>query len=305
MSTLPVSIVMCSRNRPALLRDTIRSVLATPPLPAELVVVDQGDEPDPVVAAMGTVDGSSVVHVPSTTRGLSRARNIGLRAASHPVVVLLDDDMLVEPGWLEPLVTAVAGAPGTVATGRVLAAPPEAGAAALPPAALVAHEEPTVARGPQPRDVMPGANVAVHRDEVLALGGYDERLGAGTRFGAADDNDMGHRLLLAGATIRHEPRSVVLHRAWRPEAELRRLRWAYGRGKGAFYAKHLQLRDRWIARRLARDLARRAKRALTALPRAPRTTAAELFTIAAILAGVGEWLVRERAGEGPRARAAA
>ena len=208
MSALPVSIVMCSRNRPELLGDTVRSVLATHPVPAELVVVDQGDVPDAAIAGLGTVGGCRVVHVPSTTRGLSRARNIGLRAAAHPVVVLLDDDMLVEPGWLEPLVTAVAGSPGTVATGRVLAAPPEDGAAALPPAALVADEEPRVARGPQPRDVMPGANVAVHRDEVLALGGYDERLGAGTRFGAADDNDMGHRLLRAGATIRHSrPRS--------------------------------------------------------------------------------------------------
>ena len=272
-------------------------------MPAELIVVDQGDVPDAAVAAMGIADGCRVVHLPSTTRGLSRARNIGLRAASHPIVVLMDDDMLVEDGWLAPLVDAVAGSPGTVATGRVLAAPPEDGAAPVPPAALVEHTEATVARGPQPRDVMPGANVAVHRAEVLALGGYDERLGAGTRFGAADDNDMGHRLLRAGAEIRHEPRSVVLHRAWRARPELRRLRWAYGRGKGGFYAKHLQLRDRWIARRLARDVARRALRALRALPRAPRTTAAELYTIAAILAGVAEWLVRERPGGGPRAAA--
>ena len=301
MSALAVTVVVCTRNRPALLHDTLRSVLAHPPVPEELIIVDQGDTPDAGIAAMGSVAGCRVVHLPSTTRGLSRARNIGLHAASHAVVVLLDDDMLVEDGWLAPLVEAVGGSPGTVATGRVLAAPPEDGAAPVPPAALVEHTEPSVARGPQPRDVMPGANVAVHREQVLALGGYDERLGAGTRFGAADDNDMGHRLLRAGAEIRHEPRSVVLHRAWRARPELRRLRWAYGRGKGAFYAKHLQLRDRWIAQRLARDVARRAKRALTALPRAPRTTAAELFTIAAILAGAAEWLVRERAGEGPRA----
>ncbi len=52
-----------------------------------------------------------------------------------------------------------------------------------PPRSRPPRSSPTrsraVARGPQPRDVMPGANVAVHRDEVLALGGYDERLGAG------------------------------------------------------------------------------------------------------------------------------
>jgi cellulose synthase/poly-beta-1,6-N-acetylglucosamine synthase-like glycosyltransferase len=153
---------------------------------------------------------------------------------------------------------------------------------------------PAVFRGRQPLDVVPGANVAVHRELVLALGGYDERLGAGTRYSAADDNDMGFRLLEAGCEVRHVPGAVVLHRAWRSGSDLVRLRWDYGRGKGAFYAKHLHRHDNFMFRRLTADVRRRLGKALRAVPSSPSTAAAELVSIGAVLSGTCSWLARER-----------
>ena len=238
--------------------------------------------------------GCSVRYLHSSTRGLSRARNIGLRSASHQVVVLLDDDVFVEPDWLARLLDGVASAgPVVVATGRVLAAPPEGGGG-VPPASLVSLAEPAIFRGRQWRDVMPGANVAVHRDVVLALGGYDERLGAGTRFGGAEDNDMGFRLLEAGFEIRHVPEAVVLHRAWRSRGNRLRLRWHYGRGKGAFYAKHLSLDDRFILQRLTRELRQRTRRIAGAVPRSPAIVIGEAVSIGGTLSGAASWMLRER-----------
>ena len=75
----------------------------------------------------------------------------------------------------------------------------------MPPAALVERDDAGRLSGPQPLDVVPGANVALPRELVLALGGYDERLGAGTRFASADDNDIGQRLLAAGCEVHHVP----------------------------------------------------------------------------------------------------
>jgi GT2 family glycosyltransferase len=291
--TLDASVVICSRERPAMLLDTVRSVLAGDALPAEIVVIDQSRSPHAELASLGSVDGCRVRYEHVATIGVSRARNAGVRLATRDVVVLLDDDMFVEADWLEQLLAGRShGAEPVIATGRVLAAPAEDGSGTVPAAALVTLDRPEVYRGRQPRDVIAGANVALPRALVLAVGGYDDRLGPGTRYAAADDNDLGLRLLDAGATVRHVPGAVVLHRAWRPRAARVRQRWDYGRGKGAFYAKHLAPGDAYIPRRIAAEVLARTRRAVGA--RTATVVAGELLAMAGMTMGALEWLVRER-----------
>jgi GT2 family glycosyltransferase len=298
------TVVICSRERPAMLIETIESVLGAATLPAEIVVVDQSTAANEEVATLGAVRGCEVRYLHSETTGLSRARNLGIKAAAEDVVVLLDDDMFVQADWLEHLVAGLPEDPRGVATGRVLAAPDEGRGGTVPGAALVQREQGVTYRGPQDFDVVPGANVALRRDVVLGLGGYDERLGAGSSFASADDNDIGQRLLEAGSEVRHVPAAVVYHRAWRTRGELLRLRWLYGRGKGAFYAKHARLRDRQILKRAFAEAARRLKRAAVMLVKAPRASARELISLGGMLTGALEWIVRERipsrARQGPR-----
>ena len=99
----PISVVIRTKDRPALLREAIDSVRATG-YPAEIVVVnDGGVRPD----VDGIVDGVKLV-AHETSRGRSEAANAGVRAASSDFVVFLDDDDLMYP---EPLATLAAGAP--------------------------------------------------------------------------------------------------------------------------------------------------------------------------------------------------
>ena len=290
---LPATVVICSRGRPDMLGETVDSVLAASAVPSELVVVDQSATPHGRLAQAGTVRGCTIRYLHSDTTGLSRARNIGLCAASSEIAVLIDDDMFVAPDWLRLLLAAMApDDPLTVVTGRVHAAPDEGAGGAAPFAALVTRETPAVYRGRQPTDVVPGANVALHRATVLALGGYDERLGAGTRFASADDNDIGLRLLDAGCTVRHVPEAVVLHRAWRTRRQRMRMRWDYGRGKGAFYVKHMRRHDRYTRARMGADIRRRTRIALSALPGDPQTAAAHGVYLAGLLMGALEWRMR-------------
>ena len=292
-ASLVATVLVCSRDRPAFLLDAVESVLAGARVPSELLVVDQSSIRNAQVEGIGSVQGCTVRYLHSPTRGLSRARNIGLRSASNETVVMIDDDMLVSAEWLERLLEGFeAAGPRGLASGRVLAAPSE-GDGGVPDSALVTRAEPATFRGRQPNDVMPGANVAVPRGLVLELGGYDERLGAGTRFSAADDNDMGFRLLEAGCELRHVPEAVAYHRPWRSGGQRLGLRWRYGRGKGAFYAKHLRRSDAFMWRRLATDLGSRARRAGAALPRRPRTVVGEAVSVAGILSGALSWTFRE------------
>lgn len=292
---LAVSVVIASRERPEMLSDTVESVLSARRVPRELVIVDQSRAPHGELAGRGTERGCEIRYVQSATSGLSSARNVGLRHSSQDVVVILDDDMLVQEDSLDRL---IAGRPDhdgrIVTTGRLLAAPPERPGLSQPPGALVIREEPEVFRGRQPRQVVPGPNISLPREVMLEIGGYDERLGAGTRFPAGEDHDLSLRLLDAGCEVRHVPEAVVLHRSWRARRDVVRLRWGYARGVGGFYAKHAGLRDRHTLERAAREVRSRAWRGLTSVISSPATSAREAVTLAGLLFGALEWCLRFR-----------
>jgi glycosyltransferase involved in cell wall biosynthesis len=291
---LAAAVVISSRERPQMLVDTVGSILAADTVPAEIVIVDQSHAPQPELAGMGTVRGCKVVYVHPAAAGVSRGRNIGIALATQPVVIMLDDDMLAQSDSLEVLLAGRLGGEKTVTTGRVLMAPSEAPGLGQVPGALVTETEPEVFRGRQPRQVVPGPNIALPRAVMLEIGGYDERLGPGTRFPAAEDHDLSLRLLDAGCEVRHVPAAIVLHRGWRSRRERAVLRWKYGRGVGGFYAKHASLRDRHVLDRALREVRVRAGVAARSAPSSPKATLLQLVSLGALFTGALEWTLRYR-----------
>src|SRR5689334_9369512 len=106
VSVDPASLIIATRNRPELLLDTIRSVLGDATVPAEIVVVDQSEAFHADVARLEVPAGTRLEYVHSSSVGLSRARNEGIAAATHDILVFTDDDMRVEPGWFAAMVQA-------------------------------------------------------------------------------------------------------------------------------------------------------------------------------------------------------
>lgn len=286
---LTVSVIVCTRERPQLLHDTIESILAGDMKPTEIVVVDQSRRPDPQFDQ----DSEAVRYVWSQSRGLTRARNIGIASASGQVIAFSDDDVRVDTGWLEALVTTIAPEDGLrVAAGQVIPAPPERPGAFT--SSYYVDDEPATYTGRIGRDPLGGGNMAMYRSGFDLVGLFDERLGAGARYPAADDNDFGLRLLEAGFSIVYVPEAIVYHRAWRSRWRYPLVRWRYGRGKGGFYAKHLGLSDRHIQRRLARDVGHRVRRLPRNLVREPRQAAGDLAYLAGVGTALMQWLIRER-----------
>ena len=269
------SVILATRNRPALLADTVASLLRCDPKPGEVIVVDQSDQPHPGL--------SGVRYIWTESRGLSRANNIGTRAAVHDPLVFTHDDVLVEPDWFGRMMsTLVREGPLTAVTGRVLAAEPESADGFAP--SLNLSTTPAVYEGTSARDVIWPMNLALHRSVLEKIGGFDERLGPGTPYPAAEDNDLCRRLLEAGCRIVFEPAAVVYHRAWRPWSEHTSLRYDYGRGQGAFYAKHRDLR------RLGGDVAGRLLRMGRRGGRSPRE---EIAYVRGLLSAAWQWSRQE------------
>jgi GT2 family glycosyltransferase len=288
-----VSIVLCTRNRPQLARETIESILSATLTPEEIVVIDQSDEPDRTLEALGDDRPTEVRVIAARPNGLGQARNDGIEAAAHDVLVFVDDDMWAQATWLEALVDAlVAALPRAVVTGAVEPTRAESWRGFTP--STQAHDRGAVFEGRIDRDVLAGGHMACERSALEAVEGFDPRLGAGASFPAADDNDLGFRLLEAGYRIVYVADAVLYHRAWRAGWQYPLVRWRYGLGKGGFYAKHRAVDDRHIRRRATRDVTHRLRRFPALAVREPMRAAGDLFYIAGILTGGTRWLLAER-----------
>jgi GT2 family glycosyltransferase len=300
----PCSLLVPTRNRRDLLRETMLSIAAGDLLPAEIVIVDQSDEPDvelPALiaracAARATDAGGeapAVRYIASESVGLSRAINEAIGASVHEFLVCTHDDVRVEPDWLRTLLTAaVAGGADEVVTGRVLPEPGEPGTF-VP--STIERTEPAVYDAPRPvYDILFPLNMAMHRSIPKRVGGFDERIGPGTPFPGAEDNEFAYRVLRAGIRIRYVPEAALYHRAWRRLDEFNALRWSYGRGQGAFLAKHATLRDRYGWVRLWRAIYRPVLRLPIRLVRVGPSAFAELANVGGILSAFAEWKWRYR-----------
>jgi GT2 family glycosyltransferase len=244
-----VSVVVCSRDRPQQLRDALPSIVASLRPGDELVLVDSASstrETADVAAELGI----RCVRWPEP--GLARARNVGIRVTANPLVAFTDDDCFPDEGWLAAAARPFEEPAVGVVTGRVRSNRPAALSNSI-------HDRPdrrVVDRVVDPERLGHGANMTYRREALDAIGGFDERLGAGTRMRSAEDVDAFFRTLEAGWTLIYDPAASVLHDQWR-EGESLSLRYGYGLGNGAFRAKVLERHPRLGAELIGRALVHR------------------------------------------------
>lgn len=219
------SVIVCTRNRPEMLAESLAAIGPTLRPDDELIVVDSASAP-PVV-----LDDVRVVR--ATVRGLSIARNLGVAHASKPFVVFTDDDCRPQSGWLDVLEAAFDAPDIGFVIGQVRADVEDA----YLPFDAVPRPRQTFAGPTDPIDLGHGACMAFRRDAYLASGGADDRMGAGSRLLSAEDHDLFLRLLVAGWKGKYEPAALVLHRDWRTHREVVQYCWGVGLGTGAMVGK--------------------------------------------------------------------
>jgi glycosyltransferase involved in cell wall biosynthesis len=236
MSSL--SVLICTRDRSAMLEECLLSVLACSPSASEIVVVDQSRDETTRLAVCRHQGGRIPVrYLRSKGPGLSRAKNQGMADCTSDIVAFTDDDCRVHPGWIgaisAPLEAGVAGA----ASGKTLAqSAPEGGEQTASVTAQARAR--SFGSRTHPWRVGGGGNFAVRREAMCRVGPFDERFGPGAPLESAEDMDMVHRLLRSGIRIVYVPEAVVEHRSWRAPLENRRLARRYGVGAGGYFAKH-------------------------------------------------------------------
>jgi len=190
--------------------------------PFEVVVVDDGsrDRGPELVAAVAARDPRVRV-LDGPRRGAAAAINAGIAAARYPLVAQVDQDVLLEPGWLAALAgelrdPAVAAAQGYYATDR-------RGSLWARAAGYDLELRYAGIRGRDVDHVCTG-NSVYRRRALEEVGLFDES------FGYAYDNRMSYRLRDAGWRLVFNRRARSRH-AWR-DGVLGYLRQQYGQGYG-------------------------------------------------------------------------
>lgn len=241
MSTIPrLSLVVCTRNRAAQLGLCLEAVGKLDCHVAwELIVVDNGSDDHTGTVIKAFQDrkrcNMKIVHAPIV--GLSRARNLGLAAARGDIIAFIDDDCYPVPGYLNAILETFDDPLVGFAGGRVLLHDPSDQRITLQESTTALRIAPGIFLR---SGMLHGANMAFRRDALLSVRGFDERLGAGSPFKAAEDSDAQRRVSADGWYGRYAPELVVRHHhGRRGPAEVRALLRGYDCGIGAGMAKCL------------------------------------------------------------------
>ena len=255
VSAPAVTVVVCTRDRAALLPGCLDAVAAQDYPNYEVVVVDNAPTTDAVakVVAERRAGALPLSRIVERRPGLAWARNTGLSVAHGRYVAYLDDDGRPDRHWLAEIVHGFSAAPDVAGvSGVILPAVLDTPAqnwferfgghskgrgftAEIFDAASHRRQHPLYPLPP----FGTGANMAFDRDALAAIGGFDVALGAGTAVHGGEDTAAICDLMLTGATFVYWPGAVMWHHHRAEFAELADQLRGYGAGLTAFYTRAL------------------------------------------------------------------
>ena len=221
-----ISVVVCSYNGSRTIRDTFEALRRITYPNFEVIVVDDGSK-DATAAIASEYD---VRLIRTENRGLSSARNTGWRAATGEIIAYIDDDAYPDPDWLTYLAATFTRG-HHVGVGGPNIAPPGDG----PIAMCIAHAPGNpvhVMLTDREAEHIPGCNMALRRDALEAIGGFDERFRV-----AGDDVDICWQLQARGWTLGFSPAAVVWHHRRNSLRAFWKQQVGYGRAEGLLERK--------------------------------------------------------------------
>ena len=249
---LTVSVVVLTRNRPSELSMCLEALKGLTVRPLEVIVVDDSDG-DPNAELRRTWSAVRWMSGRPSRHRINGLRTLGGQAARGEVVAYLDDDSIVQPQWLEALVSAYGAEDVCGAGGRVIenGGSRTSGGEVGRLGALLEPVGNFHLNGEAVREVdhLRGCNFSFRRRCLEEVGWFHDGYHG---WCLRDDTDICLTLREGGHRLVFEPRAVVRHLAGEQGTSSRNtysLRWAYvgARWHSYFVVRHggRQFGSRW------------------------------------------------------------
>lgn len=252
-----VSVILCTYNRSESLAKTLASI-ARSKVPEsiqwEVLVIDNNsrDATRPVAEEFCRRHPSMFRYLFEPKQGKSNALNAGIQAARGEILAFTDDDVTVEPTWLQNLTSSLTKGDWAGAGGRTV---PESKFSA--PRWMASEDRYTMGPlamfdlGSQPRELVEplfGNNMAYRKEVFEKYGRFLPNLGPcpGSEI-RSEDTEFGQRLLSAGERLRYEPSAVVYHAV--PPSRIQKsyfLAWWFAKGRAEIRERGVPTDTRWF-----------------------------------------------------------
>jgi N-acetylglucosaminyl-diphospho-decaprenol L-rhamnosyltransferase len=251
-----VSVVMVVYRTGEALAQSLACVLADP-LVDELVVVDNGSEPEEAARLRNLAerDARVVLIEGQGNVGFAKGANLGARRARGDLLVFLNPDAFLQPGCIAELVREIEGRPSpTIVGGRVLNADrtEQRGARRgeiTPMSALMSlsslsklipgwrryevhWEEDASPEHAAPVPTISGACFCMRRADFEAVHGFDEKY-----FLHVEDVDLCWRVRQAGGQVLFHPKAEVIHLGHTSQMSALKVEFHKGVGLARYFRK--------------------------------------------------------------------
>ncbi|MBN1569910.1 MAG: glycosyltransferase [Acidobacteria bacterium] len=214
------SIIVLNWNGKSLLAEGLPSILdavRTDGRSHEVIVVDNGSTDGSIEYLAGNFPEVRVIAL-SKNLGFAEGNNAGVQAARNDVVILLNNDMVVDAGFIRPLIQGFGPKTFAVSSQIFIQDPAkkreETGrTTAVFRRGMIDYAHRGIDASPLPRKYYPvlwagGGSSAFHRERFLALGGFQSLYSPAY----VEDTDLSYQAWRAGWEILLAPESIVYHK---------------------------------------------------------------------------------------------
>ena len=229
-----LSIIIPTHNRLARLRRVLAALArqTTPREQFEVIVVSDGSSDGTDAYLQSGATPLPVRAVLQDNQGVAAARNAGVAAAAHVLLLFLDDDVVPAPALVAEHVRMHEElGPQAVVMGTMLTPPDRRLSAWVQwEQMMLGKQYAAMARGDwqaTARQFYTG-NTSLRRQQVVDAGGFDPR------FRRAEDVELAYRLADRGATFHFHAPAAAHHYAARSYASWRATPYTYGRSDVIF-----------------------------------------------------------------------